>query len=56
MPVKPRCEYAYRKGNDVSLHCNKQHIEKDYCGHQYLCPDTRKWENTAAYRECGIRH
>lgn len=53
--MKSRCEYAYPKGGDGVLHCRKQKCEKDFCGHQYLCSDTKKWENTTAYRDCAIR-
>ena len=53
--MKDRCEYAYPKGADGVLHCHKQKCEKDFCGHQYLCSDTKKWESTTAYRDCTIR-
>lgn len=53
-----RCRYSYRKGNDVSLHCKAQKergIEKDYCAHQYLCPQTRQWENSPRAMICPYK-
>lgn len=52
------CEFAYRKAGDVSLHC-KRLLEMDrtpdYCGHQYLCNQTRRWEVTPQGRDCPLR-
>lgn len=45
--MKERCINAYRKKNDVSVHCKAIDGEMDYCGHQYMCSNTKRWEVNA---------
>ncbi len=52
------CEYAYRKPGDVSLHCKRLSRDgkmSDYCAHQYLCNQTRRWEVSPQGRDCPLR-
>jgi len=49
-----RCVYAYRKKGDVSVHCRRMNNTMDYCGHQYMCPNTRRWEVNKA-QPCALR-
>lgn len=49
------CPYAYRKHGDVSIHCKLVDPPMDYCGHQYLCQKTQRWEATAQINECPLR-
>lgn len=50
-----RCRYAYRKRGKVGIYCKQQEGEFPVCGHQYLCPNTQRWEvNKAA--PCTLRN
>ena len=52
------CIYAYRKLDKGTVHCKAQQerVEqgKDFCGHQYLCPNTGRWENTQEAVKCPL--
>lgn len=51
------CKYAYRVIGDVSLHCMAQKesgARHDYCAHQYLCAQTRRWEVSSGAGKCEI--
>ena len=50
-----RCPYAVRRPGSVSLLCEKQTGRYPICGHQHLCPQTGKWENTAIAARCPLR-
>lgn len=53
------CPLMYRSTAAGSLHCKAQtsrrEEKKDYCAHQYYCPQTRRWENTQAAQKCAIK-
>lgn len=54
--ARENCPYAERKRGSASLFCRKLAGEKvSYCGHQYLCPDTRRWEATKQAGSCPLR-
>lgn len=55
--VKENCPHAFRKRGDVSIHCEilAQETRADYCGHQYLCRQTRRWEATKQAADCPLR-
>lgn len=53
-----KCEYAYRKNGDVSLHCRyltQNGARHDWCAHQYLCGRTRRWEVSEGAYGCDVR-
>lgn len=50
-----KCGFAYRKLGDVSIHCKRQNKPFDYCAHQYLCPQTKRWELSPPYADCPLR-
>lgn len=45
---KPRCEKAQNLPRKLPLYCDGQFL----CAHQYHCPQTRQYENTADYSKC----
>lgn len=45
---KPRCEKAQNLPRKLPLYCEGQFL----CAHQYHCPQTRQYENTADYSKC----
>ena len=45
---KPRCEKAQNLPHKLALFCEG----KNLCAHQYHCPQTRQYENTADYSKC----
>lgn len=50
-----RCKYAYRNRGDVSVHCKLLPKDSSWCGHQYMCPNSQRWEvNKAA--QCSLRN
>lgn len=55
--AKENCPHAFRKPGDVSLHCKKLAGGKfsDYCAHQYLCHQTKRWEATKVAKDCPLR-
>lgn len=48
-----RCPYAYRENGKNTVLC-KQMKDAPYCGHQYFCPNTQRWENTEGARGCPL--
>ena len=52
------CEYAFRKNGDVSLHCRLLETDKngDWCAHQYMCNQTKKWEVSQQGRTCRVKN
>lgn len=52
-----RCPFAYRKGTDRNVHCRalaeRPGLRWDFCGHQYDCRVTGRWEAEPA--RCKIR-
>lgn len=49
-----RCPHAVRT-HDVSLRCRLQEAPNNFCGFQYLCKMTKRFENTQGHRGCLIR-
>lgn len=45
---KPRCEKAQNLPHKQALYCEGKFL----CAHQYNCPQTRQYENTADYSKC----
>lgn len=45
---KPRCEKAQSLPRKLPLYCEGKFL----CAHQYNCPQTRQYENTADYSKC----
>lgn len=45
---KPRCEKAQHLPRKQALYCDGKFL----CAHQYHCPQTRQYENTADYSQC----
>lgn len=48
-----RCPYAYRVNGKNAVLC-RQLKDAPYCGHQYFCPNTQRWENTEGARKCPL--
>lgn len=55
--MKSKCPYAYRTGQFACLRCKAEGRDRtmDFCPHQYLCSQTRAWENTPEAEQCKIR-
>nr|DAD87640.1 MAG TPA: hypothetical protein [Siphoviridae sp. ctoMB99] len=53
--MSENCPYAYRKRGDVSVHCKKMPENASWCGHQYLCPQTKRCEATKQAALCPLR-
>lgn len=52
-----RCKHGYRKRNDSALHCRAIEGDMDYCGHQYHCPNTGRWEvNCSTSHNCPYKN
>lgn len=51
------CQYAYHKAGDVSVHCKKlEGMQSDYCLHQYMCNNSKRWEVTPhGGRTCPVK-
>lgn len=55
-----KCKYAYRQPGVTSLLCLKLQDapslmgQKPFCGSQYHCGVTGKWENTAGAANCPV--
>lgn len=45
---KPRCEKAQNLPHKLPLYCEGKFL----CAHQYNCPQTRQYENTADFAKC----
>lgn len=45
---KPRCSKAQNLPHKQALYCEGKFL----CAHQYHCPQTRQYENTADYSKC----
>lgn len=45
---KPRCEKAQSLPRKLPLYCEGKFL----CAHQYHCPQTRQYENTADFAKC----
>lgn len=51
-----KCPYAFRKRTDKSVHCKHLVNENfDYCAHQYMCPNTKRWEASPWAEDCPLR-
>lgn len=49
-----RCRYAYRIRGKAAVMCKQIKGDMNFCGHQYLCGVTHRWEvNKAA--PCTLR-
>lgn len=46
-----KCPHAVRT-NDVSLHCGISKVPNDFCAFQYLCRQTRRFENSQGWYGC----
>ena len=44
---------SYRENGKNTVLC-KQMKDAPYCGHQYFCPNTQRWENTEGARGCPL--
>ena len=52
-----RCPYAYSERGQVSLRCLKiSDKHNNYCGNQYFCRITGKWENTDKGQQCPVKN
>ena len=49
------CKHAYRKNGDVAIHCLAIEGDMDYCGHQYHCPNTKRWEVNCTGATCTYK-
>lgn len=49
-----KCEYAYRKNGVAAVMCKAIKGAAPYCGHQYMCANTKRWEANGTVR-CSIR-
>ncbi len=49
-----KCIYAYRKNGTAAVMCKAIKKGDPYCGHQYMCHNTKRWEANPAVR-CSIR-
>lgn len=49
-----KCKYAYRKRRNAAVFCKAIEGDSDYCGHQYMCPNTKRWEANGI-AECTFR-
>ncbi len=51
------CEYAYRKPGCDTVHCSIQKAQArkwDFCAHQYLCNQTRRYEMNTDATACTL--
>ena len=53
--ARDKCGFAYRKMGDVSIHCTAQKKPFDYCAHQYMCHQTKRWELSPPWLTCPLR-
>ncbi len=55
-PVEQACPHAYRRVGTVSIYCKKQpNIACAFCGHQYFCNITGRWEVSSQAADCALR-
>lgn len=58
--VKENCPFAFRRPGDQSVQCRKvaeenQNAPWTFCGHQYFCRVSGRWEATKAPKDCVYR-
>lgn len=49
-----KCKNAYRKKGAKAVFCRAIEGDMDYCGHQYACPRTQRWEANCTV-QCTFR-
>ena len=50
-----KCDYAFRKIGDASLHCKLLEKEQfSQCAHQYYCKQTHRWEASDPAQKCPL--
>ena len=52
------CPHGYRKPGDKSLYCRKiekQNKQWSFCGNQYFCRVSGRWEAGKRASECPLR-
>ena len=55
--VRGACQYAYRKPGKDTVHCSIQTAQAkkwDFCAHQYLCNQSRRYEMNADANGCAL--
>ena len=52
--MSEKCEFAYRKNGRAAVLCKMIPGDAPYCGHQYMCHVTKRWEANATV-ECTLR-
>lgn len=55
--AKGTCEHAYRKPGKDTLHCDIQTAQGgrwDFCAHQYLCTNSRRYELSKEATDCPL--
>lgn len=58
MSAHENCPFAFRRPGEKSIHCRKveaQGQKYTYCGHQYFCKVSKRWEATKQVKECPLR-
>lgn len=50
-----KCEFAYRKNGIAAVMCRLIKRGDPYCGHQYMCANTKRWEANAT-AQCSLRN
>ena len=53
------CPHAFRKSGDPNVHCRilqeMDNVRWTYCGHQFDCRQTGRWEATKNPSDCKFR-
>lgn len=57
---KENCPFAFRRPGDKSVQCRKITEENPdakwtFCGHQYFCRVSGRWEATKTAKDCTYR-
>lgn len=50
-----KCASAYRKNGDASVHCHQINGKFDYCGVQYFCTNSGRWEAPKDIGKCPLK-
>lgn len=53
--MNEKCEFAYRKNGINAVMCSVIKGDFPYCGHQYMCSNTKRWEANNSV-ECTLRN
>lgn len=57
---KENCPFAFRRPGDPRVYCRKvaeenQDAKWTFCGHQYFCAVSKRWEATKSSKDCVYR-